>query len=80
MRQLTRLFYAGLLLGPALRGGPPSTLDLSAMSAPELKAAVATGRLTPADFGLALGAMVLTAYREGLDEPRFQDALAVVAG
>jgi len=83
MRQLTRLYYAGLIFGgftgEGPRAGPDS--DLRAPTPAELTAAVREGRLRVGSREMigSLGKMMLAAFLAGLDDPAFEDAL-VVAG
>jgi aminoglycoside phosphotransferase (APT) family kinase protein len=80
MRQLTRLYYAGLLFSVAARGAraEPET-DLSAPTPAEFGAAVAAGRHTPGspETMCVLGKMSLAAFRAGLDDPGFEESLAI---
>jgi aminoglycoside phosphotransferase (APT) family kinase protein len=81
MRQLTRLFYGGLILSRFAaqpRGAPDE--DLSAPTPDEFRAAVAEGRLSPATPQTAYiyGKMYLAGFLAVLRTPAFQDALATV--
>jgi aminoglycoside phosphotransferase (APT) family kinase protein len=80
MRQLTRLYYAGLLLGLAARQpreGPET--DLAAPSPDEFRAAVRRGEHAPAspETILTLGKMSLAGFLSGLSAPAFEEALAI---
>jgi len=81
MRQLTRMYYAGLLFafsGRMSRGAAES--DLSAPTPAEFGAAVARGELKPAspDTMWVLGKMCLAGFLAGLQAPGFEEALTVV--
>jgi aminoglycoside phosphotransferase (APT) family kinase protein len=80
MRQLTRLFYAGVILGASGFGRSEPDADLSAPTAAEFQAAVACGRLKGPGLGAVYGKIILAAYLAGLDEPWLEDALAIAAG
>jgi len=80
MRQLTRLYYSGLLLSLAasqLRQAPEP--DLAAPSPDEFRAAVARGEYVPASQKtmFILGKMCLAAFLAGLSMPAFEEALAI---
>jgi hypothetical protein len=80
MRQLTRLYYAGLLL--TLAGGhlrPAPEPDLAAPSPDEFRAAVAGGEYTPTskETMFILGKMYLAGFLAGLSTPAFDEALAI---
>jgi hypothetical protein len=80
MRQLTRLYYAGLMFMVAARG--PSVKPESDLSAPtpaEFGAALAAGEHAPGapDTMRALGKMSLAGFLAGLHEPGFEEALAI---
>jgi hypothetical protein len=80
MRQLTRLYYAGLLFTVVARGAraEPET-DLVALTPAEFGAALAAGKLTAAspETMRVLGKMSLAAFLAGLDDPGFEEALIV---
>ena len=80
MRQLTRLYYAGLLLSIAAtqpRATPAS--DLSAPSPTEFRAALARGEHAPSSQAtmFVLGKMSLASFLTGMSEPGFEEALAI---
>jgi aminoglycoside phosphotransferase (APT) family kinase protein len=80
MRQLTRLYYAGLLLSFA--AAPPRAApetDLAAPTPAELRAAAARGEHAPGSRAtmLALGKMSLAGFLSGMTAPGFDDALAI---
>jgi aminoglycoside phosphotransferase (APT) family kinase protein len=81
MRQLTRLFYAGIILTrfAALPRERPDE-DLSAPSPGEFRAAVAEGRLLPAapDTAYLYGKMYLAGFLAEREAPAFRVALATV--
>ncbi len=82
MRLLSRLYYAGLLLGIARQRAPRSEPD-SSLGAPtpaEFGAAVAQGRLAPrsAEMLYTLGKMLLAGFLRGADGPELERALAIV--
>jgi Ser/Thr protein kinase RdoA (MazF antagonist) len=82
MRQLTRLYYAGLVLSAfvfAPRGAPDT--DLSAPTPAEFRADAEAGRLTIGpDLMYTLGKMYLAWFLAELRTPAFEDALGAVAG
>ena len=84
MRVLSRLYYAGLLLGigraRAPRPGPDA--DLGAPTPAEFGAAVAQGRLKAGspEMLYTLGKMVLASFLKGAEASGFEDALATVRG
>ena len=80
MRQLTRLYYAGLLLsigGSEPRAAPEA--DLRAPTPAELKAAVARGEHAPGSRAtmFVLGKMCLAGFLSGMTAPGFDEALAI---
>jgi aminoglycoside phosphotransferase (APT) family kinase protein len=80
MRQLTRLYYAGLLLSIAAsqpRETPES--DLRAPTPGEFKAALARGEhaATSRATMLVLGKMSLAGFLAGMSAPGFDEALAI---
>jgi len=79
MRQLTRLFYACLMLTAGGGRGAPET-DLSALSEAEFRAGLREGRIkagAPETLHI-LGKMVLAGFLAGLCAPGFEEALATV--
>jgi aminoglycoside phosphotransferase (APT) family kinase protein len=80
MRQLTRLYYAGLLLSFAAQQPreAPET-DLGAPTPDEFRAAVARGELAPASRAtmFTLGKMCLAGFLSGMTAPGFDEALAL---
>jgi aminoglycoside phosphotransferase (APT) family kinase protein len=80
MRQLTRLYYAGLLLSiAASRPREMCETDLRAPTPDEFRAAVARGEhsaTSPATL-LVLGKMSLAAFLAGMSAPAFDEALAI---
>lgn len=79
MRQLTRLYYAGMLLSFAAaqpRESPET--DLGAPTPDELRAAVARGEHSPGSQAtmFALGKMCLAGFMAGMTAPGFDEALA----
>lgn len=80
MRQMTRLYYAGLVLSASVGTAAPVT-DLTAPTPPEFRAMIAGGQLKPGtpEAMLVLGKMFLAGYLEGLDAPGFQEALAIAS-
>jgi hypothetical protein len=84
MRQLTRLYYACIILslsGRAQQVPDPET-DLSALTPGEFGAAIASGRLKPGapETMYALGKMCLAGFLAGLTAPGFEEALATASG
>ena len=81
MRQLTRMFYAGIILS-RFAAAPPTRPDddLSAPTPDEFRAAIAEGRLSPATPQTAYiyGKMYLAGFVATLSAPAFQAALDVV--
>jgi len=82
MRALSRLYYAGLLLGigRARAPRPEADAELGAPTPAEFGAAVAQGRLKPGspETLYTLGKMVLASFLNGAEAPGFEDALATV--
>ena len=78
MRQLTRLFYACIMLSMSI-GRCPQQADLAAPTPAEFREGVAQGRLTLATPGIlhVLGKMVLAGFLNGLSAPGFDEALVV---
>jgi aminoglycoside phosphotransferase (APT) family kinase protein len=80
MRQLTRLYYAGLLLSIAA-SQPPETpeSDLRAPTPAEFRAAFARGEhsATSRTTMFVLGKMSLAGFLAGMSAPGFDEALAV---
>lgn len=83
MRQLTQLYYAGLLFTIVARGprSEPES-DLSAPTPAEFGAAVAAGKHTAAspETMRVLGKMSLAGFLASLEAPEFEEALAIVRG
>lgn len=83
MRQLTRMYYAGLLLtfSARVRYAEPET-DLTALTPAEFAGAVAKGQLKPAspEAMWAMGKMCLAGFSAGLAAPGFEEALTLVGG
>jgi aminoglycoside phosphotransferase (APT) family kinase protein len=80
MRQLTRLYYAGLLLSIAAsqaRDTPES--DLDAPTPAEFRAAFARGEHAPTSRAtmFVLGKMSLASFLAGMSAPGFDEALAI---
>jgi aminoglycoside phosphotransferase (APT) family kinase protein len=80
MRQLTRLYYAGLLLSIGAsqpREAPES--DLGAPTPAEFRAALARGELAPTSRAtmFVLGKMCLAGFLSGMTAPGFDEALAI---
>ncbi|MBZ5632048.1 MAG: phosphotransferase [Acidobacteriia bacterium] len=80
MRQMTRLYYAGIVLASSIgTPGAAPVMDLSAPNPAEFRALIASGQLkmgTPETM-LVLGKMFLAGFLGGLDEPAFQEALVI---
>ena len=80
MRQLTRLYYAGLLLSFAAQQPreAPET-NLGAPTPDELRAAVGRGELAPGSRAtmFTLGKMCLAGFLSGVTAPGFDEALAL---
>jgi hypothetical protein len=81
MRQLTRLYYAGLIL--SLFGGAPRSepdADLTAPTPDAFRAALAEGRIAPGspEMMYTLGKMSLARFLAGVSAPDFEEAIAIV--
>ena len=78
-RQLSRAFYAGVLLAGFAASPPAEPDDLAAPTVAEFTRAVAEGRLTPASPGViyTLGKMMLAGFLENLSSPEVTAALAM---
>lgn len=76
MRQMTRLYYAGLLLMISSASG---VSDLVAPTPVEFGAMLATGKLKPGDPVLmqVLAKMCLAGFAKDLDDPKFVESLDV---
>jgi len=82
MRQLTRLYYAGLLFSFSMRGSRPEPeTDLKALTPEELALAVGRGELTAGspEMMRALGKMFLARFHATLATPESEGALTVAA-
>lgn len=82
MRQLTRMYYAGLLFSFSARARRPEPeTDLTALTPADFGAAVARGELKPAspEAMWALGKMCLAGFSGGLAASGFEEALALAA-
>ena len=81
-RQLSRAFYAGVLLSGFAASPPAEPDNLTAPSVAEFTQAVAEGRLTPASPGViyTLGKMLLAGFLENLSSPEVRDAFALAGG
>lgn len=80
MRQITRVYYAGLLCSVAARApGQARLTDLSAPTAAEFGAAVAEGKHDPTspETLRTLARMCLARFLDGLAMPDFEEALAI---
>ncbi|HEX5420510.1 MAG TPA: phosphotransferase [Gammaproteobacteria bacterium] len=84
MRLLSRLYYAGLLLGigRARAPSPEPDTDLGAPTPAEFGEALAQGRHTASspETLYTLGKMVLASFLAGANAPGFEDALAAARG
>jgi Ser/Thr protein kinase RdoA (MazF antagonist) len=78
MRQMTRLWYAGILLAPAVQQGMAIT-GLAAPSAEEFRAMTQSGHLPAGsrESRLALGKMLLAGFLAGAAQADFEEALTV---
>jgi hypothetical protein len=78
VRQMTRLYYAGILLATTLAGSEPPT-DLAAPSPAEFRDMIASGQLKPGtgEAKLVLGKVLLAGFLGGLRMPDFENALAI---
>ena len=81
MRQLTRLYYAGLLVAFATNPSGPIA-DLAAPTPDEFRARVASGELKPValETRIVLGKMCLAAVLAELHTGSFEEALRVCQG
>ncbi|MGH9647108.1 MAG: phosphotransferase [Bryobacteraceae bacterium] len=81
MRQMTRLFYAGLLIALASKPIEP-IVDLAAPTPDEFRAQFARGELTPTatETRVILGKMCLVAVQAELRTLTFADAITVCKG
>ena len=81
MRQLTRLYYAGLILS-MFAGAPRSApdADLTAPSPDSFRAAIAEGRIAAGspEMMYTLGKMSLARFLAGVSGPDFDESLAIV--
>jgi Ser/Thr protein kinase RdoA (MazF antagonist) len=80
MRQLTRLYYAGLLLSiAASQPREPPESDLGAPTPAEFRAAFARGEHAPTsrETMFVLGKMSLASFLAGMSAPGFDEALAI---
>jgi hypothetical protein len=80
MLQLTRLYYAGLLL--SIAASPPRETPESDLRAPtpnEFRAAFARGEHAPTSRAtmFVLGKMSLASFLAGMSAPGFDEALAI---
>jgi Ser/Thr protein kinase RdoA (MazF antagonist) len=77
MRQLIRLYYAGLLLGAAVNPAAPME-SLAAPTPDEFRAMLAAGKLTPGspETSIALGKMYLGGFVSELRDPGYEESLA----
>jgi aminoglycoside phosphotransferase (APT) family kinase protein len=82
MRQLTRLYYAAIIMAISSKGrqGAGPDTDLTAPTPAEFGASVASGRLKPGapDTLYVLGKMFLAGFLGGTSTSAFEDALAIV--
>lgn len=80
-RQLSRGFYAGVLLSGFARSPPPEPDDLSALSVAEFTQALAEGRLKVGspEVLYALGKMQLASFLAGMSSSEVMAALAIGA-
>jgi aminoglycoside phosphotransferase (APT) family kinase protein len=76
MRQMTRLYYAGLLL---MISGATGVTDMDAPTQAEFGAMLGRGEVKPADPATmaVLGKMCLASFAAALDDPRFVASLEV---
>jgi aminoglycoside phosphotransferase (APT) family kinase protein len=77
MRQLTRLYYAGLLLGAAVISAAPME-SLAAPTPDAFRALIAAGKLAPGSLEtkVTLGKMCLGAFASELHAPGYEESLA----
>jgi aminoglycoside phosphotransferase (APT) family kinase protein len=80
MRQLTRLYYAGIIFAVALRAGGPRIDSLDAPDVATFRAEVAAKGLTPGspEALRTLAVMCLAGFQAALGTRAFRDALAIV--
>jgi phosphotransferase family enzyme len=81
MRQLTRLYYAGMILSMfAGTPRPEPDTDLTAPTPDAFRAAIAEGRIKAASPELlyTLGKIVLARFLAGVSSPDFDEAVAIV--
>lgn len=80
MRQVTRLYYAGIIFAVALRGGGPQIKSLCAPDPAAFKAEVEARGLTPGSAWAleTLAIMCLAGFQQAFLTPAFRDALAVL--
>lgn len=81
MRQVVRLYYAGLIFTIVGRPGPGPIADMAAPTPAQFQAEVGAGRLAigSPEMMCTLGLMSLADFRAGLADPAFEAALAAVA-
>jgi len=83
MRQMTRLYYAGIILASFVGspGAEPMT-DLSAPNPVEFRAQLASGQLKmgTTEMKLVLGKIFLAGFLASLNAPDFENALAIAQG
>jgi aminoglycoside phosphotransferase (APT) family kinase protein len=77
MRLMTKLWYAGMLLAPAVKAGLAIT-ELAAPTPDEFRSLLASGKLSPTapETRVLLGKMVLAAFHEAASAPKFSEMLA----
>lgn len=80
MRQLTRLYYAGIIFAVALRSGGPQIPNLEAPDLAAFRAEVEAKGLTPGhpEALRTLAVMCLSGFQSAVAKPAFRNALAVV--
>jgi hypothetical protein len=77
MRQMTRLYYAGLLLLFSSKS-PAALTDLAAPAPHEFSALIASGQLKHGpEVHMALGKTFLAGFLAGANAPDFEDALTI---
>jgi Phosphotransferase enzyme family len=78
MRQLTRLYYAGLLFVVSVKA-PASVVDLVAPTPAEFRSMIARGELKMGtnEIKVVLGKMILAGFLTGLNAPDFEEALLI---
>jgi Phosphotransferase enzyme family len=81
MRQMTRLYYAGILLAISIAPSAPLT-DVSAPTPPEFRDLIASGQLKAgtSETKVVLGKVLLGWFLAGLSAPEFEEALAITKG